>query len=47
MRRDAALVTAGWLVVRFSHRRLHEERDAVRREVLATLEVRRCQLRVA
>ncbi len=47
MRRDAALVAAGWLVVRFSHRRLHQEPDAVRREVLATLEVRRRQLRIA
>ncbi len=47
MRRDAALVAAGWLVVRFSHRRLHQDPDAVRREVLATLEVRRRQLRIA
>lgn len=44
MRRDAALVTLGWLVLRFSHRRLHEEPDGVRREVRATLEVRRRQL---
>lgn len=47
MRRDAALVARGWLVVRFSHRRLHEEPDAVRREVLATLAVRRRQLGIA
>lgn len=47
MRRDAALVALGWLVVRFSHQRLHEEPDAVRREVLATLAVRRRQLRIA
>lgn len=47
MRRDAALATLGWLVVRFSHRRLHEDPDGVRREVLATLEVRRRQLRIA
>ncbi len=47
MRRDAALVAAGWLVVRFSHRRLHEDPEGVRREVLATLEVRRRQLRIA
>lgn len=46
MRRDAALVALGWLVVRFSHQRLHEEPDAVRREVLATLAVRRRQLRI-
>ncbi len=44
MRRDAALAALGWLVLRFSHRRLHEEPDAVRREILATLEVRRRQL---
>jgi len=44
MRRDAALAALGWLVLRFSHRRLHEEPDAVRREILATLEVRRTQL---
>lgn len=47
MRRDAALAAAGWLVVRFSHRRLHEDPDGVRREVLATLDVRRRQLRIA
>jgi len=47
MRRDAALGALGWLVVRFSHQRLHEEPDAVRRELLATLAVRRRQLRIA
>lgn len=44
MRRDAGLAAAGWLVVRFSHRRLHEQPDVVRREVQTTLEVRRRQL---
>ncbi len=44
MRRDAALAALGWLVLRFSHRRLHEDPDTVCREILATLEVRRRQL---
>lgn len=44
MRRDVALSTLGWLVLRFSHRRLHEDPIGVRREVLATLETRRHQL---
>jgi len=47
MRRDAALAALGWLVLRFSHRRLHEEPNVVRREILATLAVRRKQLRSA
>lgn len=46
MRRDAALATLGWLALRFSHRRLHEEPDVVRGEVLDTLAVRRRQLRL-
>lgn len=46
MRRDVALSTIGWLVLRSSHRRLHEDPDGVRREVCATLEVRRHQLGV-
>jgi len=32
------------LVLRFSHRRLHDDPDGVRAEVLATLEIRRHQL---
>ncbi len=44
MRRDATLSTLGWLVLRFSHRRLHDDPDGVRAEVLATLEIRRHQL---
>lgn len=46
-RRDVALAVLGWLVLRYSHMRLHEEPDAVRREVLATLEVRRRQQGIA
>jgi very-short-patch-repair endonuclease len=41
LRRDALLATVGILVVRFSHRRLLTEPDAVRREVLAVLATRR------
>lgn len=43
-RRDLALAALGWLTLRFSHRRLHEETEAVRRELRATLETRRRQL---
>ncbi len=43
MRRDVALSTLGWLVLRFSHRRLHDDPHGVRAEVLATLEIRRHQ----
>lgn len=43
-RRDIALAALGWLTLRFSHRRLHTETDAVRRELRATLETRRQQL---
>ena len=39
--RDAALAALGIQVVRFSHRRLVREPDAVRREVLAVLATRR------
>ncbi|WP_280840460.1 DUF559 domain-containing protein [Micromonospora sp. A200] len=41
LRRDALLATVGILVVRFAHRRLVHETDAVRREVLAILASRR------
>lgn len=47
MRRDAALAPLGWLVLRFSHQRLHNEPTEVRRELLATLAARRRQLRAA
>lgn len=43
-RRDIALAALGWLTLRFSHRRLHSEAEAVRRELRATLETRRQQL---
>ncbi|WP_328416215.1 DUF559 domain-containing protein [Micromonospora sp. NBC_00389] len=41
LRRDALLATIGILVVRFAHRRLVHEADAVRRETLAILATRR------
>ncbi|MET7707564.1 DUF559 domain-containing protein [Micromonospora sp. NPDC005413] len=41
LRRDALLATIGILVVRFAHRRLVHEIDAVRRETLAILATRR------
>ncbi len=41
LRRDAQLAAMGILVVRFTHRRLVTETDAVRREVLAILASRR------
>ncbi|MEV4482651.1 DUF559 domain-containing protein [Micromonospora coxensis] len=41
LRRDALLATVGILVVRFAHRRLMDETEAVRREVLAILASRR------
>lgn len=44
LRRDAALAALGWLTVRFSHARLHAEPEVIRRELRATLEVRRQQL---
>lgn len=47
MRRDAALAPLGWLVLRFSHQRLHDEPAEVRRELLATLAARRRQLDAA
>ncbi|GAB4106893.1 DUF559 domain-containing protein [Micromonospora taraxaci] len=41
LRRDAQLASIGILVVRFAHRRLLHEIDAVRRETLAVLATRR------
>lgn len=41
IRRDAALAGVGWQTLRFSHRRLHVEREACRRESLAVLAARR------
>ncbi|MEU1362940.1 DUF559 domain-containing protein [Micromonospora zamorensis] len=42
LRRDALLASIGILVVRFTHRRLVHEADAVRQETLAILATRRC-----
>jgi very-short-patch-repair endonuclease len=47
IRRDAALAALGWVVLRVSHRRLHAEPDAVRREVLTVLQRRQAQVLVA
>lgn len=40
-RRDAALATIGWLTLRFSHDRLHNDVAGCRRDTLATLAARR------
>ena len=44
MRRDAALTALGWVVLRYSAWRLHQEPDAVRDEINAVLVTRRRQL---
>jgi very-short-patch-repair endonuclease len=44
MRRDAALAKLGWLTLRFSHERLVNDTDQLRRELLAILVQRRRQL---
>lgn len=44
LRRDAALAALGWIVLRFSYRRLTREPDACRREILAVCAMRRAQL---
>lgn len=41
MRRDALLASVGWVVIRFSHRRLHDDPDGCRRDLLAALASRR------
>ena len=41
-RRDAALASAGWVTLRFSHRRLHDDPGGCRRDTLATLARRGC-----
>jgi hypothetical protein len=44
VRRDAFLARHGWLIVRFTHQRLHADSDGVRRELLEILRMRRRQL---
>jgi len=44
MRRDAALAAHGWLVLRFSYRRIVADPDGVRREIAAVIAARRAQL---
>jgi very-short-patch-repair endonuclease len=46
LRRDAALSAREWVVLRFSHRRLHAAPDAVRDELADVLMTRRLQLGV-
>jgi very-short-patch-repair endonuclease len=41
MRRDAALASVGWLTLRFSHERLHDDIAGCRRDTLTTLAARR------
>jgi very-short-patch-repair endonuclease len=43
-RRDVELAAHGWVVLRFSARRLHDDPAGVRREVLGVLAARRAQL---
>ncbi|MGY1743961.1 DUF559 domain-containing protein [Blastococcus sp. SYSU D00695] len=45
-RRDVALAALGWVVLRFSHRRLTREPEACRREILAVCRRRAALLRV-
>jgi very-short-patch-repair endonuclease len=44
IRRDVALAALGWVVLRFSYRRITTEPDACRREILAVLAARRSVL---
>ena len=46
MRRDAALARLGWVTLRFSHDRLHEQPAQVREELLAVVATRERQLRL-
>jgi very-short-patch-repair endonuclease len=41
MLRDAALASIGWLTLRFSHDRLHDDRAGCVRDALAVLAARR------
>nr|WP_275586007.1 DUF559 domain-containing protein [Geodermatophilus sabuli] len=43
-RRDVALAALGWVVLRFSYRRLTREPDACRREILQVCRARRALL---
>jgi very-short-patch-repair endonuclease len=47
MRRDAALASIGWLTLRYSHERLHEDVAGCRRDTLAALAARRAWRRSA
>jgi very-short-patch-repair endonuclease len=47
VRRDAALAREGWLIVRFTHERLHREPERCREELRQILAARRRQLGVA
>lgn len=45
-RRDVALAPGGWVVLRFSYRRLTGEPEACRREILAACRARQDQLAI-
>ena len=45
LRRDTWLASLGWLVLRYSYRRLVHDPIAVREEIAATYDVRRVQFR--
>jgi REase_MTES_1575 len=47
VRRDAALATIGWLIVRFTHCRLRDDPTGCRAQLHAVLERRRRQLRIS
>lgn len=47
LRRDAWLASLGWLILRFSYRRLMTDTERVRQEIRSAYEVRRNQLRRA
>lgn len=44
MRRDAALAALGWIVLRFSYRRIVDDPEGVRQEIAAVIATRRSQL---
>ena len=44
MRRDAELAALGWLVLRFSYRRMTSDPAGVRREITRVIAMRRAQL---
>jgi very-short-patch-repair endonuclease len=47
VRRDTAVARLGWVTLRYTHQRLHNEPDAVIQEIIDILTQRRAQLRVS